>query len=410
MKNIELLLVSTLCSNNKYKEVRANRTKQSLDPARRLFDALVAGLVNENVNVTCISALPFSENNTDLKEIVREEEVYGANYIYLGFRVSTINRFQDLYKNTKKEVQSWINQTKGKTRFIICDSLVLMCSLPARKLAQKSKIPVIAFVTDYPSLATSIKGKSGFLKSTLLNIFDKMADKDLTRYDGYILVAKGLSELIGKNCSDFIVIEDVVNITNEVNKNTKQEDERKIVVYGGALCERFGINKLVDAMKFIADKNVEFYFYGSGESEEYIKKGQKNDGRIHFGGTVSFDQMIEIEKQASLLINPRPSKETFTKYSFPSKTLSYMLSGTPVLSTRIPGIPDEYNEYLFWFEDESVEGIAKRIVEVLNMPPVLLKKKGEKAYKYICENKNANAQAQKAINYLLHIEGNGNEK
>ena len=410
MKKIELLLVSTLCSNSKYNEVRANRTKQSLDPARRLFDALVTGLVNENVNVTCISALPFSKNNTNLHEIKREEERYGAKYIYLGFRISTINRLHDLYVNTKKEVQNWINQTEGKRRFVICDSLVLMCSLPARKLAQKNGIPVVAFVTDYPSLATSIKGKSGYVKSFLSNIFDKTADNDLKKYDGYILVAKGLSELIGKKCDNFEIIEDIVSIPDETNVCKRREDNKKIIVYGGALCERFGINKLVDAIQLIKDEKLELHLYGSGESEQYILDAQKKDKRVYYGGTVSFEDMIKIEKNSDLLINPRPSDETFSKYSFPSKTLSYILSGTPVLSTRIPGIPKEYEDLLFWFDDESTESIAEKIIEILNLSPKILREKGAQAYAYVCENKNANAQAKKVIKYLSQIKGKYNGK
>ena len=63
-------------------------------------------------------------------------------------------------------------------------------------------------------------------------------------------------------------------------------------------------------------------------------------------------------RQATVLVNPRPSRQDFTAFSFPSKTLEYLAAGKPVLSTRLPGIPEEYFGYLQPIEDETPEGLA----------------------------------------------------
>ncbi|MBP3360682.1 MAG: hypothetical protein J6N52_07515 [Clostridia bacterium] len=68
-----------------------------------------------------------------------------------------------------------------------------------------------------------------------------------------------------------------------------------------------------------------------------------------------------------MLVNPRSATDEFTKYSFPSKTMEYMLSGTPVVMYKLAGIPDEYDEYLNYFDVTSKACIKDKIVEICEM-------------------------------------------
>ena len=56
-------------------------------------------------------------------------------------------------------------------------------------------------------------------------------------------------------------------------------------------------------------------------------------------------------------MNPRFTGAEYTLYSFPSKNIEYMVSGTPVITTRLAGIPDDYYPYVFVFEEEINENI-----------------------------------------------------
>lgn len=79
--------------------------------------------------------------------------------------------------------------------------------------------------------------------------------------------------------------------------------------------------------------------YGDGDYRaELVELAAKHD-RIIYKGLVSRDVIVARQKQVALLINPRPSSYEYTQYSFPSKIMEYMLSGTPVLTTKLPGIP-----------------------------------------------------------------------
>lgn len=401
---MEILLVSSLCSKNKYKWITEVRTAPSLDPAQRMFLAIVRGLRENGCNVTCISALPMGTSNTNAinKYFPRNEECESrVKFIYPAFHIGRFRRHIDLHKNTVIEVKRWIEKTKGKKRFILCDSLLVACTQGTRRVAQKEGIKVFAYVTDYPSLATSIHVKNvSLFRKMLQGVYDKFADHDLTKYDGYILVAEALKDLIGINNKPYLVIEDVITVPNEEIKIENKKSGLFTIVYGGALCERFGVNKLADAVHIISNDNVAIHFYGSGESVAYIEGLNKKDARICYCGQVSFDELQKIQQKASLLVNPRPSNESFAAYSFPSKTLSYMLSGTPVLTTRIPGIPESYKPYLLWFDNEDTRSMTKKIEEIISTPNEELRELGKKAFVYAKTEKNGLAQTSRLISFV----------
>lgn len=397
----DFLIVSTSCSKQMYDTISATRTKKSLDPAQRVFHTLAAELNRLGNTVTCLTAVPYSQNNVDLKVFERvEETIDGIRYIYPGFRLGTFSRLIDVGLNGRKEIKKWIREKSNNEKILICDSLVIPLCYEARKLCRSNGIRSYAYVTDYPSLATSIKSTSRYsLKSLLQRGFDNFADRDIRKYDGYILVAEKLIELIKPQKGNYIVVEDLAEIPVRLNRDMPH-NEKFTILYGGALCERFGINKLADAITMLPDNNVRMLFYGSGESVEYIKKLEEKDKRIIYGGVVPYDELQTIQKKADLLVNPRPSDEVFAGYSFPSKTTSYMISGTPVLTTKIPGIPSDYYPFLLFFTAETTEGIAEMIQKVSKMSPEILYERGKEAFDFLVNNKGSKKQTQRIVLFL----------
>ena len=113
--------------------------------------------------------------------------------------------------------------------------------------------------------------------------------------------------------------------------------------------------------------------------------------------------MRDLQSCVTLLVNPRHSADDYTKYSFPSKTMEYLASGTPTVMAHLPAIPSEYDEFLFYFDDESIEGMARKLVELCEMDCKILKERGEGARHFILDNKNANVQSQR-IYSLVEIQ------
>lgn len=165
------------------------------------------------------------------------------------------------------------------------------------------------------------------------------------------------------------------------------------------LSRKHKTDMLINAfMKISGD--YELWIFGSGDIEDYIKECAKKDSRISFFGRISREEVLRYEKQASLLVNVRDSSEQYTKYSFPSKTMEYMSSGTPLLTTKLPGIPDEYFDYVYTPCDETEEGIAKAMGDILSKPDEELRKKGEKAKAFVNDSKNYIVQARKVYELI----------
>ena len=91
------------------------------------------------------------------------------------------------------------------------------------------------------------------------------------------------------------------------------------------------------------------------------------------------------------------------KYSFPSKTMEDMSTGTPVLTTRLPCLPEEYLPHLYFIEKETPQGVAEALKRVLSEPEEALNQKGCQARRFVLEQRNNVEQAAKV---LAMLEGN----
>ena len=173
-------------------------------------------------------------------------------------------------------------------------------------------------------------------------------------------------------------------------------------MYAGGLHERYGLKKLTEAFMSIHGENLRLKLYGSGPFVEDLKNRYcQEDSRVIYMGVAGNAEVVEAELSSSLLVNPRPSDEEFTKYSFPSKNIEYMASGTPLLTTKLPGMPSEYYSYVYLIEDETTEGYAAAIKQLITLPDADLLQKGHEAKSFILEKKNNYEQAKRILKLIL---------
>ena len=106
------------------------------------------------------------------------------------------------------------------------------------------------------------------------------------------------------------------------------------------------------------------------------------------------------QKTASMLINVRKPEEEASAYCFPSKLFEYMISGSPVLSFKIPGIPDEYFDYLIPMENSNPKTIANAIINVGNMKTDDRETLGNKSREFVLNNKKKSKVL--SFNFFFH--------
>ena len=164
--------------------------------------------------------------------------------------------------------------------------------------------------------------------------------------------------------------------------------------------EKYGIKKLVESFLKVEIPDFKLVIYGDGSFAQQLRSICENTNKIEYRGLASTDTVFQEEQKAILLVNPRPSQDIYTEFSFPSKTMEYMASGTPLLTTKLPGIPSEYNDFLYYFDDESTDGFTNTINRILQYNLHELRKKGMQAQDFVFKNKNSRVQTAKIIKML----------
>ena len=73
-----------------------------------------------------------------------------------------------------------------------------------------------------------------------------------------------------------------------------------------------------------------------------------------------------------------------------------------MLTTKLPGIPDEYFDYVFCFEDETIEGMRDKIRSILLMPEGERNSIGEAGLQFINRHKNSKSQIARILNSIYY--------
>ena len=97
--------------------------------------------------------------------------------------------------------------------------------------------------------------------------------------------------------------------------------------------------------------------------------------------------------------------DDYTAYSFPSKTIEYMSSGTPLLTSRLPGIPSEYFDYCYSISGNDVSEIRSALERIMGDSDETRREMGQRARSFIHENKTAFKQAERVLHFIEEIDG-----
>lgn len=401
---MKILIVTNSCSKEKYQQIEKMRTRAIVDPQQKFFRLFIEGLgsIETEETIDIVSAIPVSASTVPKKIFAKDiEKKDKILYTYLPFINGKILRYISLFVSCKSQVKLWCkNNVFLKDSIILVDPLVPFLSIPTRLLAKKYGIKIGAIVTDLPTLSTSMKNKKeSLIKRIGLSIYQKIANKDIVSYDFYIPLTSTINAKVNENNKPFLIVEGFADIKDRVIFDV----HKNYVMYAGGVYEKYGLKNLVQAFIEMNNKNVELFIFGDGSYVEEVKKLELEHPTIKYKGCVSQEKIVEYEKRALLLVNPRPTDEEFSIYSFPSKTMEYLLSGSAVVSTKLAGIPEEYFKYMYAFENGSVSGIKDKLTELLNMPIQNLIDKGKDGHDFVIKEKNNIYMSEKVLNFLKSL-------
>jgi len=286
----------------------------------------------------------------------------------------------------------WMYKNRKEDAVFLTYSVYSFMNSGALFWAKRFKIQTCAIIPDLPVNHFEIRKAKG-LKQIFKNLFLGESLKCQAMFDKYVLLTEHMKDAVGISDKPYCVVEGISN-PEIFKEDMPSKNAVKAVMYAGMLSRKHRTDMLIEAfMKTEGDYKL--WIFGSGDIEEYIRDCVEKDDRIVFFGRVKREEVLEYEKKASLLVNVRDTREQYTRFSFPSKTMEYMSSGTPLLTTRLSGIPDEYFDYVYVLDDETEEGLAKKLTEILSLSSESLTEMGRNAKSYVSENKNYVVQARK---------------
>jgi glycosyltransferase involved in cell wall biosynthesis len=197
-----------------------------------------------------------------------------------------------------------------------------------------------------------------------------------------------------------VLIEGMVEVTHQVERNLCAG--RKVFFYAGGLASEYGVAALLDAFEILRKKriNAELWICGRGALSDKIKELAERYDDIKYFGYIPQAEIDVLMKDVFCLVNCRNPLDEFVRYSFPSKLLEYLVSGVPILTTKLPGVPEEYDDFLNYIADGSAEMIATAIENMLSHPEEAYLRKAEAGRHFVLSSKNSQVQVSKLINLI----------
>lgn len=381
---MKIVYISALIDENTYKNL-FTKEKKPMHAANKYHMLLSNGIAKQGVSLNAFSVLPINRENCDKKYIKIPELQDGyLTYEYIPcFNIPGIRHFQLFLKSFFKVLGA------QKNTIVFYDALVVAASFGAILASKIKGIKSICIVTDLPEYQNIASNKKALLINKRL----------IGKADGYIFLTKYMNEVINTDAKPYIVLEGHVD-SEMTTKEHLEFPHNKKVLYAGSLKEIYGIGRLCDAFCKVAKENEELHIYGDGDYVPKLLKLIEHHDNIIFHGNCLNREVVEAERHVSLLVNPRPTEGVYTKFSFPSKTLEYLVSGCPVLSAKLQGIPPEYDDYLFYFDDTKDDDLAMQLRMILDLSNEELQVRGTRGREFALKNKTNVIQAKKILGFL----------
>lgn len=346
----------------------------------------------------------YEEVNVITSPVMRMKNVERKNF--KGYEFSHNGCSTDYYVGTKNSVFYRLNefwQVRKQLRKLLKlhpDSKVVIYAIhsPFLLALKYVGLPIKKSCLIVPDLPEHMSGNRSWIYRTAKLVDRWIIDFCIKKIDSFTLLSPYMIEGLVIENKPWVQVEGLYQ--SYESKAVFPKEENKTILYTGGISARYGVFDLVEAFTRIPNDDYILWLCGRCDDMDIMNDYLRKDCRIKYFGRVDKDKVVELQSRATLLVNPRHSGEEFTKYSFPSKTMEYLASGTPTVMCRLPAMPDEYLPHVFIFEDESIDGYTNKMISICSKPAEDLKLFGEEASKFILENKNEVIQAKKVVNIL----------
>lgn len=382
----------------KYQEEISKKTKTWVENAANTFQQrLIAGLRTQDIHLEVVSApfigpWPTAYEDMLFKGFEVGESAENVQYVQFnniwGYR--NISRTAAL----KKRVRDFVRKSEAKEKAIIVycpHTPFLEAAAYGKRLDQSIHIHmVVPDLPQYMNLSKKAHPVYDFFKKIDIQKMEKL----IAQVDSFMLLTKYMADKLHVGNRPYIVVEGITDIKN---LPPEKKEHGKKVAYAGKLVEAFGAKRLVEAFEMIDDPEASLHICGGGELKPYVEEMCQKDNRIHYYGVVPAEKANEILQNADVLVNPRQNDDEYTKYSFPSKNIEYLMTGNAVVAYILDGIPEIYRTFFNVPETNETVALAKAIKNAMRSDNAY----AEKALLYLAKARSSEAVAKNIIEMII---------
>ena len=323
------------------------------------------------------------------------EDASDYNVGYLNLKtIRNFSQAKRLEKYLRKVLDS---EREDVTVFVYTARYSAMRAVYALK-RKGYRIKVCLIVPDVPAILAQYEKRG---------LYDRLAGRynleKIKRFnsavDCYVLLSEPMKELFEIGSRPYCIVDGIYSDEGIAD----ERDEpiiRHSIVYTGSLHKEYGILDLLSEFEKTTDSSYKLIIAGSGNAAQNVADAALRDSRIVYLGPLPQREVFKLQRKADLLINPRPISGIDSRYSFPSKTIEYMLSGRSVLMNRLPGMAPEYEAFVYTPKNCQCNGFSQAIDFIFSLPEENRLEKAQNARNFVMRNKNAAVQAEKIIRML----------
>lgn len=309
-----------------------------------------------------ISFIPSPTSSLRYWRYISKEYIKETKLSLIGYINFPIIKYISLLLSILNELI--IVSIKKRPHSIISYNFSVFSAIPILIVCKMFSIVPIFILYDIDIPGQTVKNS---LYQRLNYNFFKLMGKNIKNA---IVINKNIIDdySIGENT---LVIEGGIlskKIRNSMGVREFNANDQLVILYAGALESYNGVMELISSFKNSQIPNSILYIAGSGILEEKVREEAEKCESIEYLGYISGEDLDKMYDLADILVSFRMSDSLNCRYVFPSKILSYLSWGKPVLSNDFDGLPDEYKRYINIVNEVSAKGISVTINQMLSNP------------------------------------------
>lgn len=318
------------------------------------------------------------------------------------FNVTPVKQFM-LGVSAYSEIVKWGRMAGPGEKIIFTFNITVPPGVFVLRAARRIGARIVAMVYD-----VNVPGET--VPQTLPYRIDYWQHRKILRkYDGLVVITDAIARDFAPG-TPYLRVEggiksDLVEQYRAIHENQQRDANHFTVVAAGRLDEANGIKEILGAFSLLEGDRYRLHIAGTGPLENTVREAAGRDHRIRYHGFIPFEEVLSLYATADVLVNMRLTQRLNTRYFFPSKTMEYMASGVPVITTCPGNMAEEYGAFTYLLHEETPEALADMILSVDTLPVEQRNAKGLAARQYIVTNKTWDAQAGKIVRFLEGIIG-----